>query len=585
MGDHSANDRLPPSRRTSPVGVALGGLAVLGFAIPVATYFWLIQHYGVNDVYLDQWGDVAILRHSYSGSLTLSTLWAQHLEQRIFFPNLIVLSLGYATHLNIVVEEYLSATLLCLSALLLVLSHKRHSAKGWLWYCPVPILMLSSVQSYSTLFGFQLAWYLVILMLAASLFLLDRGSRSNWVLAGAIVAAVVGSFSSLPGLFIWPAGLVLLAQRRCRFAQAIAWCGAAVVAVFVYTYHYNGGEGFPDYRPGFDIPVPAVETFFRVIGSVFGLQLVNSNRYLSASEILVGFLLVLLACYALVTRGLLRDESSGAPLGVALICFGLVYSAVFAYGRAWAGAVQATESQYTTFTLLIVTGTYLALLDPPVRQVSGVISDKRVGRIVASLLAGAICLQVILGTFNGLRVASSFHRTQVEAAVVLVDVRNVPDSIMQASLGSSLLPAKLIRSYARTLALHHLSVFDSGDVAADRRQAALQQKAGAFDSPSPPATIVLNAHAVRTVKGRVTIDFLPTGDPEPTSVEFFLGSGLRNVALGLAAPSLAGWQRVWNSTGVPNGTYQMHATIHDARGITTSAPVTVVVDNPRHTAP
>jgi hypothetical protein len=584
MGDPSATD-LTQHRKIIPARAAFGGLAVLGFAIPVATYFWLIQHYGVNDVYLDQWGDVGILRHSYSGSLTLSSLWAQHLEQRIFFPNLIVVSLGYATHLNIVIEEYVSATLLCLSALLLVLSHKRHSAKGWLWYCPVPILMLSAVQSYSTLFGFQLAWYLVILMLAASLFLLDRGSRSNWVLAGAIVVAVVGSFSSLPGLFIWPAGLILLCQRRYRLAQVLAWCGAAVVAVLVYTYHYNPSEGFSNYRPGSDIPVVAMETFFRVIGGVFGLQMLDSNRYLSASEILVGFLLFLLACYALVTRGLHRDEAGSAPLGVALICFGLIYSAFFAYGRAWTGAVHATESQYTTFTLLTVAGIYLALLDPPPRQVSGAFSSRRVGRVVASVLAGAICLQVILGTINGLRVASSFHRTQEEAAVVLVDVRNVPNPIMQASLGSQWLPANVVRSDARMLAVHQLSVFDSGDVAGDRRLAARQQKAGAFDSPSPQVTIVLNAHAVRTVKGNVTIVFLANGDPDPTSVEFFLDSGPQNVALGGAAPSLAGWHREWNSAGVPNGTYQMQATIHDARGTTTSPPVTVVVDNPKRSTP
>ena len=347
MGDHSETDQLSPDSRTSAVRIALGGFAVLGFAIPVASYFWLIHHYGVNDVYLDQWGDVGILRHSYSGTLTLGTLWAQHEEQRILFPKLLVLFLGYATHLNILVEEYLSATLLCLSALLLLLSHKRRSAKGWLWYCPVPILMLSLVQSYSTLFGFQLAWYLVILMLAASLFLLDTQSRSNWALVGAMVAAIVGSFSSLPGLIIWPAGLILLYQRRYRFAQVIAWCLAAVAAVCVYTYHYNADQGFSGYVSGFNIPGAAVETFFRVIGSVFGLQLANSNRFVSASEILVGFLLFLLASYALVTRGLHPDESSGAPLGVALIGFGLVYAAVFAYGRAWAGASHRAPNPNT----------------------------------------------------------------------------------------------------------------------------------------------------------------------------------------------------------------------------------------------
>ena len=168
-------------------GRVRGWLGVMGFTLPVGAYFWLIHHYGVNVVYLDQWGDVGIMQHSYSGTLTLGTLWSQHGEQRILFPNLIVLALGHTTHLNIVVEQYLSAILLSVSSFLLVLSHKRRSAKRWLWYCPVPILMLSFVQSESTLFGFQLAWYLVILMLAVALFLVDRPSLSRLALAGAIV--------------------------------------------------------------------------------------------------------------------------------------------------------------------------------------------------------------------------------------------------------------------------------------------------------------------------------------------------------------------------------------------------------------
>ena len=198
LDDQPVTDAVPQSRMTPSARKMLGSLTVFGFVIPVASYFWLIHHYGVNDVYLDQWGDVGIMRHSYTGTLTLGTLWSQHGEERLLFPNLVVLALGYVTHLNIVVEEYVSAVLLCLSTLLLIVSHKRRSSRGWLWYCPVPILTLSLVQSFSTLFGFQLAWYLLIFMLALALYLLDKSPLSNWTLAGAMVVAVVGSFSSLP---------------------------------------------------------------------------------------------------------------------------------------------------------------------------------------------------------------------------------------------------------------------------------------------------------------------------------------------------------------------------------------------------
>ena len=75
------------------------------------------------------------------------------------------------------------------------------------------------------------------------------------------------------------------------------------------------------------------------------------------------------------------------------------------------------------------------------------------------------------------------------------------------------------------------------------------------------------------------IDFVATGDTHPTSVEFRLVSGSREVTLGDATPTQYGWLRKWNTTGSSNGTYQIKIILHNDRGITESTPVTVVVDN------
>ncbi len=393
-----------------------------------------------------------------------------------------------------------------------------------------------------------------------------------------MVAAVVGSFSSLPGLLIWPAGLILLYQRRCRLGQAIGWCFAALAAGVVYLYHYDPSKGVPPHSTGLDLPGAALSTFFQAIGAVFGVHLTDASGGAKDVELLAGVVLFIIAVYALVTRGLNRDVSSGAPIGIALICFGLLYAAGFAYGRGWAGVATATSSQYTTFTLLIVAGSYLALLDPPVRSIA--ISGPRTRRVVMFILAGAICVQVVLGTVSGLRVASSFHRQQTEAATALVDINQVPNPIMQRDLGSWWLPPALVRSYAGTLRLHHLSVFGSGDVVAYRQKALAQQKAGRFKYTAPPPPLVLNPHVVRTVKGSVVIDFASTGSAHATSVDVYLISGLPEVNLGRATRTTYGWLREWNTTSVRNGTYQIQTVIHGDHGVTKTAPVTVVIDNP-----
>jgi hypothetical protein len=148
----------------------ISGATLLGFAIPAAVYLWMIHAYGVNVIQLDQWSDVALIDHAYSGTLQFSMLWAQHNENRIFFPNLIVLALAYTTHLNVLIEEYLSAFMLFGATALVICAHKRRSPeRRWIWYCPVAFLMLSLAQAGNALWGFQMAWYLVLLTTALAL--------------------------------------------------------------------------------------------------------------------------------------------------------------------------------------------------------------------------------------------------------------------------------------------------------------------------------------------------------------------------------------------------------------------------------
>ena len=113
-------------------------LTILGYAIPIALYLWFLGHYTLDVVHADQWHDVTLIRASYDGHLTLSTLWAQQNDNRIFFPNLIVLALSRLTAFNVTDEEYLSAVFLFTSAALVILAHRRRSAEmPWIVYSPL----------------------------------------------------------------------------------------------------------------------------------------------------------------------------------------------------------------------------------------------------------------------------------------------------------------------------------------------------------------------------------------------------------------------------------------------------------------
>ena len=144
------------SDRPSSVHRARAGAAVFGFALPVCAYFWLIHQYGANLLWHDQWDDINLISHSYSHTLGLGTLWAQHNENRIFFPNLIVLILARTTQFNVLAEEYLGGLMLVLATGILILAHRRRSpSTPWIYYCPIAILMLSLVNIKNALLGFS----------------------------------------------------------------------------------------------------------------------------------------------------------------------------------------------------------------------------------------------------------------------------------------------------------------------------------------------------------------------------------------------------------------------------------------------
>ena len=557
---------------------------VLGFAIPAVAYLWMIHAYGVNVIYLDQWDDVALIGHAYSGTLHFSTLWAQHNENRIFFPNLIVLALAYTTHFNLVTEEYLSALMLFGGTALIICAHKRRSPeRRWIWYCPVAFLLFSLAQADNTLWGFQMAWYLVVLTVALALYLLDREPLRMLVFGGAIAAAVVASFSSVQGLLVWPTGLLLICLRRRPAHLATAWIGSAVLAGVIYFVGFNSSVGSPSQALLHD-PVGFLTLFLRIAGDLAG------DPQPGALVTLFGSMLVVTAIWALVrfsTRE--RTTTGGRPLALSLIFFGLLVSGLTAYGRSGLGVIGfAALNRYTVFAVFVLVGLYLAVLDPPLapelRSSAPPPPARRTGQrqpfseplfaLARGVVGIGIVLTVIIGSANGITQARESRQNLLYLGQVIVRANQYPDVVV----------AQTLYFFASTPTVLHwitiakddrLSLFGTGDAARY-----LSEKPIHFRI-SPLRAAMMFPHTGSTLHGKQVLDVFASGSYEVTRVDYFLsGPGLAEASFATGVMTNYGWLATWNTSKVPNGSYTIDATVYDSRGRSVRIlPVEVRVEN------
>jgi hypothetical protein len=467
-------DRLPPT--------LVNALTACGFVAPVLAYFWFIDSYGVNAIYEDQWNDVALIGNFYRHGFSWGALWTQHNDNRIFFPNLIVLLLVHTTHFDVRVEQVLSAIMLIAAAALLIWSHKRRSPRvPWLYYCPAVILLMSFAQYQNTLWGFQLAWYLVLLSLALVIFIVDRVTLSAPALAAAIAVAIVGSYSSTQGLLIWPVGLLLLLYRSRSAKICWIWTAAAALTVSFYFFRYqlHVATSVP--------PLPRYPVFpllFAIFAIGDGLGVLVKPGQHNTWLLLLGAFIGALAIASLCRYAFRRDNSTGSPIGVCLCCFGLGFVALIAFSRSRLGYYEASVSRYVTFDFLIVLGVLFMLLgrspssdgaqvsrgqEQPPRALSVGATPEGLRRWVQRngywiLCWGAalvILLDIVIGTVAGLSGASDWKAIQLRAACTARSVSLVKDSQILVNLNLFESPT-VIRQDVRDAQVHHLSLFIRG---------------------------------------------------------------------------------------------------------------------------
>lgn len=457
-------------------------LTILGFAIPAVGYLVFLRHYQVNAVWQDQWDDIPVIRQSFLHFPDWSSLWAQHADNRLLFPNLIVVALAHTVNYNIDVEEFLSALMLFGATALLIASHKRRSPNTpLLYYCPIAFLTLSIAQYQNTLWGFQMAWYLVLLTLALTIFVLDRPSLGWPTFLVALLVAVVGSYSSVQGLLIWPVGLILLYHRRRPLWTFIGWIAAAGGTAVLYFHGLTNTDKVNPFDPHYFIQLPGlfIRLFIFALGDIVGLPVTDLHAPPNAAVMTFGIVIFALAVFVVLRWGIRRDREGPAPIGIVLIVFGFLFDAMVVQGRFWFGYSAMSASRYTTNDLLVLVGIYMTVLGgtPSLARAEGEVGQrvqrwqshqaiawmtKQTGRINRGLILRiafvAIVIQVVFGLHYGVTGARQFHQAYVNTEYVTRNIGRETDTAVFKTLYFASKPA-WTRVQAQFLQQHHLSQF------------------------------------------------------------------------------------------------------------------------------
>ena len=569
-------------RKHSVLRSALG-LTVL--AIPIAAYFWFIDHFSVNVVYLDQWSNIQMIQNWHTNGLNFGDLWALHYDHRMLFPNLIVVALTQFTHFNVIIEEYISALMLVASTALVIATHRRRSrSTPLIWYLPVVVLLFSFVQYQNTLWGFQVAWYLVTLGLATALYFLDRPNLTQAAFLAALAATVIASYSSLQGLIVWPVGLVLLYLRRRSREHLAIWCTLAVMTTVLYFYHWTPGAFS---KPSYAIshPIAALKFFLFLMGSVLGVQTTNHTGV----EIALGTVVVAVSI-GLIVRYWRRDEQTSRPFGVVLLLYGLLFGATITQARTWLGL--SAPSRYSTCALLALAGCYLVLIDrsevehrhgDPTMPVSiGVVADngrRRSGWSGAMAAAwvvviASIALEVTYGNGHGFVSAKAWSQNQMQVADITVNYQEASTFLLGNNLIKLGNPDES-RTLSEFMAVDALSVFGT-------RDKSYYASIGLFPALTAVQTAIVRPNNGAAVGGDSLLDAVARDTNGVVSVQFQItGSrGFRSL-VGIGRHTAAGWLARWNTRIVPNGRYSLVsvATGYGGARVAHSAPVSVTVHN------
>jgi len=340
------------------------------------------------------------------------------------------------------------------------------------------VVWFSVADVENALWGFQLAWYLVVFFFVAMTYcLLVPGRFRNAFVALAIGAAVLASLTEVQGFVLWPAGLVALVWvspwRRRTYYESAIWLASALITTAIYVRNFKFGaataicriEGGTKEGCSLTYGLSHPLRFGKFLAVLAGNVVPSLPGARVGAHELLGTVVWITAGFVVVWS--IRERSLRPnPLPVVLIVFALQFDLMLAVSRLGQGAAGAGKNWYTMPNIILVSGivVYAAGHPPDLR------AWKPNGRRHTLATAGMVALtaflvvQFAVATRFGIVQARSHRARNVLVARVIVNQLKIPDTKRDCYLGAVVAgpPLAVVYEVIEIARQQQLSIFRPG---------------------------------------------------------------------------------------------------------------------------
>ncbi|MBO5353628.1 MAG: hypothetical protein J6A77_10060 [Lachnospiraceae bacterium] len=329
------------------------------YGVPVVVIVLLVMRYGVNVLWWDEWEMVSYL----SEGVSLKFLATPHNEHMMLFPKILIVLSNWLFSWNSKAQMIVSVVLITIAYSMIVKYISSILEKGKIVSAICGFIILSPVQYFNFLMGFQIAFTCVTLMTVLAFYGLHKYYQDKKLgyIVGTFIFASIAAFSSLQGLCVWIA-VIICCILECIFEKNKSKLKLIAIEVMffiivVITYCICANNVTGNLAIGEMGILSLLRTFLIVLGGVCG----NRNEQIN---IICG-LVILLCMFFLYRDSIVKNEIKKDLFGIGMSMTGIGCVLAISLGRIAYGTstVLAWTDRYCSFSILIILGLSILLIN------------------------------------------------------------------------------------------------------------------------------------------------------------------------------------------------------------------------------